>query len=529
MHFSQQNPQTPSGYTKFFRIGVDIAIIENMPVAVYTCDTNGYITFYNTAAVKLWGREPIIGVEKWCGAHKAYTAEGNPFPTDYNPMALMMASGHIEPGMEIIVEQPDGTLVNVMPSPSLIYDTEGTIAGAATMMLDVTSMRNGDKEAQERAFEKIAQNNLLLKQTDERYYRMIEEVKDYAIIMLDRNGIILNWNKGAEQIKGYTEDEIVGRNFRIFYLAEDKDNNLPDKLIENAVENGRASHEGWRLRKDGSKFWGWVVITALHDDFGSTIGFTKVTRDLTERKLTEDRMFSYARDIEYRNKQLEEYAYIASHDLQEPLRKIQVFAEMLTDSVDDKDSVLRYVDKINASAGRMTTLIKDVLKYSQLSNTGELFETVRLNVVLQNVLEDFDLLIEQKKVRIAVSDMPVLKGIPIQLHQLFSNLLGNAIKFSNHNPIISITATVAEAAELEGQMVLQGVPYAKIVFQDNGQGFEQEYGELIFKMFQRLDNTPGTGIGLALCKKIVENHEGFITATGEPGNGAAFSIFLPLR
>lgn len=528
MHFSQHNSQNTSGYTKFFRIGVDTGIIENMPVAVYTCDTNGYITFYNAAAAKLWGRDPVIGAEKWCGAHKAYTAQGNPFPTDYNPMALMMASGHIEPGMEIIVEQPDGTLINVIPSPSLIYDSDGTIAGAATMMLDVTHMRNESKGAQDRAFEKIAQNNLLLKQTDERYYRMIEEVKDYAIIMLDRNGIVLNWNKGAEQIKGYTEDEIVGRNFRIFYLSEDKEDKLPDRLIEDAVLNGRASHEGWRLRKDGSRFWGWVVITALHDDFGATIGFTKVTRDLTERKLTEDRMHSYARDIEFRNKQLEEYAYIASHDLQEPMRKIQVFTEMLTDSIDDKEAVLRYVDKINASAGRMTTLIKDVLRYSQLSNTSDLFEVVRLNTVLQNVLEDFDLLLEQKNVKLTVGDMPSLKGIPIQLHQLFSNMLGNAIKFSTGNPEISITSAPADSAELEGHTVLAEVPYTKIVFKDNGQGFEQEYGELIFKMFQRLDNTPGTGIGLALCKKIVEHHQGFITVISHPGDGAEFSIFLPL-
>src|SRR5688572_23234331 len=123
--------------------------------------------------------------------------------------------------------------------------------------------------------------------SSQQYHRMIEEVQDYAILLLDLDGNVQNWNKGAEKIKGYTESEILGKHFSLFYLPEDRASKVPNTLINAAAVSGRATHEGWRLRKDGTTFWGYVVITALHDDFGNVIGFTKVTRDLTERKLAE--------------------------------------------------------------------------------------------------------------------------------------------------------------------------------------------------------------------------------------------------
>ena len=122
---------------------------------------------------------------------------------------------------------------------------------------------------------------------EDQYHKMVEEVEDYAILMFDSRGIIRNWNKGAERIKGYTEEEIVGHHFRIFYTKEDREAGLPEKLVNEAVTNGKAVHEGWRVRKDGTTFWGSIVITALHNEDGRVIGFSKVTRDLTERKMTE--------------------------------------------------------------------------------------------------------------------------------------------------------------------------------------------------------------------------------------------------
>lgn len=519
--------------------GFNASIFNALPVAVYTCNNTGVITYYNNAAIHLWGRSPIIGKDRWCGGFKGYTEDGKELSADFCPYGAMLDKEIALPMDTFILERPNGTFVNVQPNPSLLYDTAGRVTGLINVLTDITAKNKEhhislndavNYKSISATLEKTAEESTKnLKASEERYHRMIDEVQEYAILMLDPDGYILNWNKGAQSIKGYTEKEIIGKNFRVFYLDEDRKAYLPEALIRDASSNGRATHEGWRVRKDGTKFWGAVVITAIYDDSRNIIGFSKVTRDLTERKLADDRMQVYARDIEFRNKQLEEYAYIASHDLQEPLRKIQVFGEMLQDSLNDPETIKHYLDKINASAARMTTLIKDVLKYSQLASTDELFELTHLNVALQHVLEDYDLALEQKKITVHLTDMPVIMGIPIQLHQLFSNLLSNAIKFSRENPVFTISAQAPLEDDIQNHHQLQkGIPFTKIIFKDNGQGFEQQYGDQIFKMFKRLGNTPGTGIGLALCKKIVENHSGFITVDSEPGFGTTFSIFLPL-
>jgi PAS domain S-box-containing protein len=384
------------------------------------------------------------------------------------------------------------------------------------------------RNLQEQLQDRIAESQLSLRESEERYQKMIEEVQDYAILLLDIEGNIQNWNKGAEKIKGYSEKEIIGKNFRIFYQDSDRQDLLPERLIDEAYTTGRAAHEGWRLRSDGSAFWGAVVITALHDTDNNIIGFSKVTRDLTERKLAEDQIKEYARSIELRNKQLEEYAYIASHDLQEPLRKIQVFAELLQNNLEDKEAALRHLDRITASAKRMAQLIKDVLKYSQVSVTEELFTHVDLNEIVEGVKEDFSLLITEKGVTIKTSGLGTVKGIPIQMHQLFGNLVGNAIKFSGINPLIKVSAQplsafmAAQYPELD-----KNHNFVTVTVKDNGQGFDPQYAEQVFKMFKRLTNGAGTGIGLALCKKIVEHHGGHISVVSQPGHGTTFTIVLP--
>lgn len=349
---------------------------------------------------------------------------------------------------------------------------------------------------------------------------MIEEVEDYAIILLDKDGNIMNWNRGAEKIKGYTSDEIIGKNFRNFYFIEDVENKLPETLINLAAAEGKASHEGWRRRKDNSRFWGSVVITAIHDDNDDIIGFTKVTRDLTERKITEEQIKQYTAELEFKNRELSQFVAIASHDLQEPLRKIGIFAGLLQDNLDDKELAQTYLDKIAISAQRMSNLIKEVLKYSMLS-TEEMAVETDLNHVLKSIVDDFEVAIKDKNAIINYPEMPVMKGIPIQLHQLFLNIIGNALKFTLANPVINITWK---------QIPTPGKPDTiQFRIHDNGVGFGKEYTEKIFKMFQRLDpSQQGNGIGLALCKKIIENHHGSISAESEPGKGTTIIFELPV-
>ncbi len=364
----------------------------------------------------------------------------------------------------------------------------------------------------------------------ETYQKMVAEVKDYAILMLDTDGNVQNWNLGAEHIKGYSASEAIGLNFRVFYRESDRLQLLPEQLIEEARQNGRATHEGWRVRKDGSMFWGAVVITALHGNQGEVIGFSKVTRDLTERKIAEDRINNYLRDIELRNRQLEEFAYIASHDLQEPLRKIRIFSEMLENSLDDPQAALKYSHKINDSATRMATLIQGILKYSQLSSGEQIKETVDLNHILQEIKEDYEIQMCEKQVKLQADTLPVVNAIRTQMTQLFANLISNAIKFSSKDPLITISVSEAQPEELtDYQRSDEKAVYAKITVTDNGEGFEQQYADQIFKIFKRLTSTPGTGIGLALCKKIVENHHGTIAVQSTPGAGTIFTITLPVQ
>jgi len=511
--------------------------IELLPTAIYSCDVNGVITSFNKAAEELWGQKPQPGDTMWCGQVKIFNPEGNEVQPELCPMAIALKEQRAVTGVEIIVERPDGTLINVLPTATPVYDALGNFAGAINMLVNIPHKKNEDllnelkyKSLSEVLERRVEERTLHLRQSEERYHKMIDEVQDYAILLLDTEGTIVNWNQGAEKIKGYSEKEILGKNFRIFYRDHDREDKLPEKLIQQAHDTGRAMHEGWRLRKDGTAFWGSIVITALHDDDNNIIGFSKVTRDLTERKLADEQMAMYAKDIEFRNRQLEEYAYIASHDLQEPLRKIQVFAELLETNITNESIARRHLDKISTAAKRMSSLIKDVLRYSQLSRADELFAEVDLNATFEAIKEDFDLLTHQKNVTINHGTLPTIYGIPIQLNQLFSNLLSNAIKFSGNHPVVEVYADELTPEAITDYPQLNKLHrYTRISFKDNGQGFDQQYGDQVFKMFKRLSTNPGTGIGLALCKKIVENHSGHIDVVSETGKGTTFTIILPLQ
>ncbi|MBL7933570.1 MAG: PAS domain S-box protein [Bacteroidia bacterium] len=367
------------------------------------------------------------------------------------------------------------------------------------------------------------------------YQRMIEEIQDYAIIILDEKGIIQNWNKGAQSIKGYTEQEIVGRHFSVFYFEEDLETSLPQRLLQIAEREGRAVNEGWRRRKDNTRFWGSITITAVHDDHNNVIGYCKVTRDLSDKKAADEQIKAYNAELEMQNKELEQFAYIASHDLQEPLRKIQTFAGIIQEHIDDKDFVKRYFSKLDASAHRMAELVRSLLEYSRLSKYRSDVtdrQAVDLNEVLADIKQDFELLIGDKKASIVSEYLPVVIGRRIQLGQLFANLISNSLKFCMKDPVIKISSkTVNKDKIAQAPETLADGKYYSISFEDNGIGFEQQYDKVIFALFQRLhgkQDYAGTGIGLALCKKIVENHKGFISASGKPGQGAKFTVYLPV-
>jgi PAS domain S-box-containing protein len=371
-------------------------------------------------------------------------------------------------------------------------------------------------------------------QTILRWDKIIAAIDDHAILLLDRDGIILNWNKGAEIIKGYTAQEAVGQNFRIFYPPEDQQSYLPEKLIHQAIDTGKAVHEGWRRRKDGSHFWGSVVITALHNEQGNVLGFSKVTRDLTEKKFSEDLLKQKNEALERMNLELASFAYVASHDLQAPLRKIQTFAFQLesTEKKNFTERGLEFLTRIQANADRMQNLIQDLLTYAQMSAEERNIELVDLNVLLAIEKKDLEEIIAAKNACIESSGLPVLRGVRFQLHQLLANLLGNALKFSKPDtqPRIQVSATIVKGHEIKPIAGDSKKNYHHLVIADNGIGFDQEFNTKIFEIFQRLHTGAmysGTGIGLAICKRIVENHGGMIAAQGEVNKGATFHIYIP--
>ncbi len=235
------------------------------------------------------------------------------------------------------------------------------------------------------------------------------------------------------------------------------------------------------------------------------------------------------------NSELAQFAYIASHDLQEPVRKIGMFSKMLENSLGPIDSKsAKYLSKINVSSSRMISLIRDVLSFSELSKEHQTFEAVDLNEIVIGVLSDFDLFIEQKNASVTYGELPVIEAIPLQMSQLFSNLISNSIKYSREgiNPVIDISVTELSEQEALKHGISEAGAYCKLEFQDNGIGFDQEHASRIFHIFQRLHGKTeytGTGIGLAICKKIAENHYGKIYAVAESQKGALFVILLPKR
>lgn len=378
---------------------------------------------------------------------------------------------------------------------------------------------------------------------------------DDAIISKDLNGIVSSWNEAAHRIFGYTEEEMVGQPI-LKLIPRDRWDEEP-AILERLKRGERVDHfETKRLTKDGVLLDISLTISPIKDKKGRIVGASKIARNITAQKEAEriiaEGQERFQKELEAMvqertrelaelnvrlarsNYELEQFAYIASHDLQEPLRKIHVFSELLEEGLEQgaTPAVLRgHLHKMKNASARMSRLIKDVLEYSRLSRSGIAANPVDLNEVIKEVLVEFDLRIAERNAVISLDRLPAVRGAAAQFRQLFRNLIGNSLKFSTQQPRISIKASRVRQEELPSSLqTKKNAGFVRIDLRDNGIGFDQQHADRIFNIFQRLNSQDaynGSGIGLALCKKIVENHGGAITAAGEPGKGAAFHIFLP--
>ncbi|WP_035644645.1 response regulator [Flavobacterium sp. ASV13] len=276
-------------------------------------------------------------------------------------------------------------------------------------------------------------------------------------------------------------------------------------------------------------------LKGIKDLLSKEIKIRKEAQDNLEIKIAErtKELVLKNEELEMKNHELQQFAWVVSHDLNEPIRKIQIFIKIIKDLYLTTDAkAIDYVDRTIKSAERMQTLITDLLAYSRLSAQVKP-ETTDLNVVLQEVLSDFDYLIDRKNATVKTSELPTIDSIPSQLRQVFQNLIGNAIKFSGANepPLIEITSELIALKSFDSPTSPDG-KFCRIIVKDNGIGFDEIYLDRIFIIFQSLNDRQtyeGTGIGLAIAKKIIEKHNGLITAKSEVGKGASFIIVLPLK
>lgn len=287
----------------------------------------------------------------------------------------------------------------------------------------------------------------------------------------------------------------------------------------------------------------------ITNERGEVLKMIGTAQDITEQQKIQQQMIERTQDLENSNAELQKFAYVASHDLQEPLRKIMTFASLLEKEVNDSMSEAGkiYMEKVVQSSGRMQRLIDDILRFSSLQATKEDYQTTDLNLIVTQVLSDIEVKIENAGATINIEPLPMIEAIPYQMGQLFQNLITNSLKFkkAEGDVQIEITTSFLSAEEVknygwaeETKLPVAGYNYnrnpegfVKIVVKDNGIGFNETYTAKIFEIFQRLHSTKtyeGTGIGLAICKKIVDNHHGTINAESKPGEGAAFTIILPV-
>lgn len=416
-----------------------------------------------------------------------------------------------------------------------LHDANGQVYGIHHMAIDVTAEVLAKKQIEETA---VNFRNMIMQ-------------APVAITVLKGTDFVFDIvNPMMSELVGHPISELEGRPM-FTAMPELLDDNLEPKL-EAVMAHGISfvsDEQAFELLREGKMATVYIryIYEPMKDASGHVEGIMVVANDVTPqvlaRRKIEDIVANRTRELgdanqrlERSNAELKQFAYIASHDLQEPLRKISMFSQRLVGSLGKLDSESQlYMDRITSSVSRMSNLIRDVLGYSQLSREHDPFVMTDLNAIFSESLADFDLILEENGGKVLAENLPTLDAIPLQMVQLFHNLISNSLKYSRPGvpPVISISGgAVTEAERLQYKLPEMPEGYCKLVFRDNGIGFPEEYADRIFQIFQRLHGKSeyeGTGIGLAMCRKIAENHKGMIQATGREGKGAAFTVLLPLR
>jgi PAS domain S-box-containing protein len=463
--------------------------------AIFMLDGAGRVSNWNTGAERIKGYR----AEEIVGQHFArfYPADAVADGKPARLLALAAREGRAEDeGWRI---RKDGSRFWANVIITALRDADGAVIGFAKVTRDMTARKELDEA---------------LRRIEQSFQLLTESVQDYAIFMLDTEGRVASWNIGAEIIKGYRPHEILGEHFSKFYPPEDVAQGKPQWELQVAEREGRHEDEGWRVRKDGTRFWANAVISAMRDAHGALVGFAKVTRDLTQRRRVEQALAQS-------NQELERFSYSVSHDLRAPLRAIDGYAQALFQD---------HAAQLDAEGTRLLTVIRDsaklggqlidaLLDFSRVGRQALARTAVDLRALAKGVVSELRQTQGPVAVEVVLTPLPPASGDAALLRNVLINLIGNAFKFSANraHPKVEI------GAQTEGNEV---VYYVK----DNGVGFDMQYAGKLFGVFQRLhrpDEFEGTGVGLALAQRIIERHGGRIWAEGKVNEGATFFFTLP--
>jgi PAS domain S-box-containing protein len=353
----------------------------------------------------------------------------------------------------------------------------------------------------------------------QRLRALIDSVRDHAIFMLDREGRVETWSTGAEGVSGYCRHEIIGQRVQLFYSAEDRGHGLPDELLRQAAAAGRAEDEGWRVRKDGSRFWADEVVTALRDRDGGLTGYTLVMRDLTERRNAELARARAEEAIRLRD----EFLSVASHELRTPLTTLQIELRGLYDQrATCADRVAKRIERSVRNADRLDALIESLLDVSRIA-TGKLVlrpASVDLSQLVPPVVEEMRLLAAKAGCTLSLSAVGPVCGTwdRPRLQQVLMNLLANAVKYGAGGPVTITVGTDGDDAVIE--------------VADKGPGIREQDLARIFRRFERavsVRHYGGLGLGLYVSREIVRAQGGTIAARNLAGGGACFTVRLPIE
>ena len=479
---------------RVYRLLVD----QTRDYALFVLDPGGRIQTWNLGAQRLKGYAP----DEIIGQHFSvfYTPDAVARGWPAYELKVATSEGRFEDeGWRV---RKDGSRFWANVVITALRDGDGKLIGFSKITRDLTQRRQ-----QEEA----------LRQSEERLRLMIESVQDYAIYMLDPEGLISSWNTGAERIKGYTREEVLGRHFSLFYEAADIAAGKPREELAQARREGHAEGEGWRIRQDGSRFWARFVVSPVYDDEGRLRGFAKVTQDLTKHR--------HMQDLEKAANNVSEFLGMLAHELRNPLAPIRLATEVMARHPPGEAVHETMRKTIERQTTQLVRLVDDLLDITRVTR-GELAlkrEPVDLHEVVRLAVETATPLIEQSRHRLHVDVSPGLGviGDAQRLTQALANLLNNAARYTPAGGTLSVESRV------EGRC-------AVIRVRDTGRGIEPEMLERIFGMFvQGLDPVErvgsGLGIGLALARRIAELHGGRLIAASEgEGRGSVFTLELPL-